>query len=475
MSTSPDERSDLEELLSAALTARAEQVRPEHLAPLATATPVRRRWQSPWVLLASAAAVLLVLGVVFQGLDPRPRSDDVAPRPDEPRPDEPSLVFPPDVGRDWRADDLSSPARLDLDGDRVNEKVDFLADPSTGFAAYTRLQTTLSSTGEEAWGLAQLGSTVGVNALDPIDADADGDQELVLYREDLEGGPGAPVTPLVFDLRDGLLLEAPPVVQDLLLTGDVAAPGSATTYYDKVHIHSYWIEDGRLFSSRSVNAFARGSMTVMRPETYVVDTYEWTLGEDGLLRPSDNGCMAVAPEALDECASGQVDDPPVVSPVATETYGVGEEASYDEGYAFTARLDAAADPSLVVEGADGRTLNHGLEVADPRISTTQPTALFSDGASLVVTSASDPTYLEVIVQDGARMRALRPVGDIALSADSGARTWLTRNGALVSVIADEDDTWQAWQWVRVSATWMAAFPTGTVCFDDVDAGVTTPC
>ena len=298
----------------------------------------------------------------------------------------------------------------------------------------------------------------------------------MLYREDLEGGPGAPVTPLVFDLRDGLLLEAPPVVQDLLFAGDLAVPGSATTYYDLVRIHSYRIEDGRLLSSRSVNAFSRGSMTVMRPETYVVDTYEWTLGEDGLLRPTDLGCAAVAPEALVDCAPGQVDDPPVVSPVATETVGVGEEAAFDEGYAFTARLDAVADPSLVIEGADGRTINHGLEVGDPRVSTTQPTALFYDGASVVVTSASDPTYLQVLVQDGNRMRALRGVGEVALSIDGGVRTWLTQNGALVTVVAtEEDDTWQAWQWVRVSTDRMAAFPTGTVCFDDVDAGVTTPC
>ena len=36
-----------------------------------------------------------------------------------------SVELPPsDVGRDWKADDLSTPARLDLDGDGTKEKVD---------------------------------------------------------------------------------------------------------------------------------------------------------------------------------------------------------------------------------------------------------------------------------------------------------------------------------------------------------------
>jgi hypothetical protein len=121
----------------------------------------------------------------------------------------------------------------------------------------------------------------------------------------------------------------------------------------------------------------------------------------------------------------------------------------------------------VVEGG-GLAVNIGLEVADPEILTTQPTALFHDGASVVVTSGSDSTYLQVLVQDGARMQALQPVGEIALGTDGGVRTWLTLNGALVTVVAAEDGTWRAWQWVRVTRTEMAPFPTGTVCFDDVD-------
>ena len=76
--------SDMEDRLRAALSARAELVQPEHLAPLTPAVDLRPRWQSPWVLLATAAVVLLVLGAVLQGLARDPRSDDVAPRPGQP-------------------------------------------------------------------------------------------------------------------------------------------------------------------------------------------------------------------------------------------------------------------------------------------------------------------------------------------------------------------------------------------------------
>lgn len=460
MTTSETGR-DIEERLRAALTARAELVRPEDLRPPAP-WAMRPRWQSPWVLLATAALVLLVLGVVVQGAGSRPRSDDVAPRPDAPQ-----VELPADVGRDWKPADLSTPARLDLDGDGTRERVEFLAEPTQELDGRIRLQTTLSTTGDEPYGIAELGTTIGTTALQPIDADSDGDQELVLWYDDVTavGGGGHP---LVFDLREGLLVQA--VVEDpgLLVRGQVPEPGGATEHYEMVRIHDYWVDDGGLVSSRSVNAFASGGMTLFQPESIVVDTWEWELDDDGVLRPGETGCRVLGPESATACAPDQVDDPPVVSPVATEVIGVGERASFDDGYAFTARIDAAADPSLVVEGSDGRTLEHGLEVADPLISTTQPSALFYDGASVVVTSGSDPAYIEVLVQDGDRLRALQPVGEIPLEDEAGVRTWLTQNGALVTVVAAEDDTWQAWQWTLVSRTEMTALPTGTVCFDDVE-------
>lgn len=460
MSTTPG-APDLEARLRAALAARADLVRGEDLAPLATATPLRPRWSSPWVLLAAAAVVLLVLGVVLQGVGGRTRSDEVAPEPDAPQ-----LELPADVGRDWKADDLSSPARLDLDGDGRKERVEFLAEPTKDFDGRVRLQTTLSTTGEQAYGIAELGSTIGTNALDPIDADDDGDQELVLYFDDLEAGPGGGGHPLVFDLRDGLLVQAAVEDPDLLVRGSEPVEGSQTDYYRMVHLQDYWLEDGALWSSRSVNAYAEGNMTLLRPETVVVDAWRWALDDDGVLRQAEQACLRQGLEASQRCGDDTEDELPYVVPVAEDTVGPGGRAVFDVGYRYTVSVEAGDPATLVVQGEDGRTVRHDLAVADPRVSTTQPTSVMSDGASFYITSASDDSYAQVLVQDGDRLRALDTTGDIELTDDPTTRTWLTANGALVTAVAAEEGTWRTWQWQMVSGTEMAALPSGTVCFDD---------
>ena len=458
--TGPDMASDIEERLRAALMARAELVRPEDLSPLAPVDDVRRRSRSPWVLLVAAATVLLVLGVVRLVGDGAPR-ERLAPDPKDPQ-----IVLPDDVGRDWKVADLSTPAELDLDGDGRREKVEFLAEPTRQLDGRIRLQTTLSSTGAETHRIAELGSTIGTTALEPVDADDDGDQELVLWYDDVSavGGGGHP---LVFDFRDGLLVQAVAEEPDLLVRGNVPVPGSSTEHYEMVRIHDYWVEDGQLFSSRSARAFPAGNMTLMRPETIVMDRWRWTLGEDGVLRASDPECVRSGLESLVPCGAQELDEVPYVTSVAG-TIGTGEAAEFTEGYRFTAGIEAIADPRVVVQVSDSLTITHGLEVAYPRISTVQPMSIFSDGASLLVTSASDPTWLQVLVQDGDRLRALEPAGEIELENRGDVRTWLTQEGALVTVVAAEDDTWHAWQWMLVSRTEMAALPTGPVCFDDVD-------
>lgn len=454
---------DLETRLAEAFSARAEQVRPEDLRdePLpATVVPL---WRRTTTVLAVAACVVLVLALALRLADTTPKADPA------PKPDEPTLVLPPDEGRDWTADDLSTPARLDLDGDGTTERVEFLAEPDPDFQGRTRLQTTLSSNGEEAYGIAELGSTIGTSALDPIDADDDGDQELVLYREDLGGGPGALVVPLVFDLRDGLLVEAQPSEPNSLVSGYLPVEGSQTTYYDMVRVASYWIEDGSLFSSLSVDAFARGNMTLMRPESSVVDAYEWRLGEDGILRAGEPSCLVVLPEAQAPCGSGAEEGfVPYINSVATETIPEGEWVDFAAGYQYRARVEPGQPSTLVVDGADERELRFPLEGPDPVVSTQQPIGIFSDGASFIVTSASDPTYVSALAQRGDSLVALAATGEVALENAGSTRTWQTANGALVTMTAQEDGSWTAWSWQMVSRTEMAALPWGTVCFDDVD-------
>lgn len=466
---------DLEARLRAALSARAELVRPEDLAPLTATVEPHPRWQSPWVLLATAAAVLLVLLAVFQGVTGGPRSDRIAPKPDE------KVQLPPDVGRDWEPDDQSEPARLDLDGDGRKEKVEFLAEPTEEHDGRTRVQTTLTSTGEESYGVVELGTTIGTTALDPIDADGDGDQELVLYTTDLDGGPGAPFEPVVLDLRDGLLVRVVPEDPELLASGDVVVPGSETKHYDLVHVQTFGVEDGRLVSTRSVNAFARATraMTMLVPETYVMDTYEWTLDGEGVLRRGEAGCLVHVPEATTPCAADSADDLPYVTTESTDTIGPGEEVALDDGgLGYRARVEDDGDGlgTLVVDGpgADGSV--YAINLPDPQVYVVSPTYLVgNDAASVVITSGSDPGGIEVVVQtaDQAGLVQLRPVGEIALgtgTTDDGRayRSWLTGAGVLVTAVADDAGSWETWQWVRVGGTAMTALPWGTVCFDDAE-------
>ena len=464
MSTTPDAMSEMEQRLRAALTARADLVRPEDLAPLAPVVELRPRWQSPWVLLATAAIVLLVLGAVLQGVGGPPRSDRIAPKPDEPR-----VVLPEDIGRDWVPEERPSVARLDLDGDGTRERVDFLAEPTTDFDGRIRLQTRLSSTGEETYGIVDLGTTIGTSPLDPIDADGDGDQELVLLHELDASVVGGLYAPVVLDLREGLLVEAVVESPDLLLQGNVAVPGSRTDHYEMVRSSSYWFEDGTLLSSRSVDTFASGNMTLLRPEAYEVEVRRWSLDADGVLRPDDPSCLVLLPEGRAECGSGADEGfVPYIDSRSTDVIADGETVDFDDAYPFSATVRAGEPPLLVVDGSDGRRLTYPLEVPDPQVHAQQPTGILSDGASFIVTSASDPRVISAVVQSGESLTALEATGEVPLENEGDVRSWVTANGGLVTATARDDGSWTAWTWQMVSRTRMAAQPWGTVCFDDID-------
>jgi hypothetical protein len=148
--------------------------------------------------------------------------------------------------------------------------------------------------------------------------------------------------------------------------------------------------------------------------------------------------------------------------------GIGESAEVTNGYSFSMRVEAGDPPVLVVEGSDGRALRHELDVADPQVATVQPASIFSDGASLVVTSAADPTFVQLLVQREDRIVALEPVGEVPLRNTDDNRTWLTETGSVVTAVAGDDDSWRLWSWQMTSGNRAYALPGATVCFDDVD-------
>lgn len=264
-------------------------------------------------------------------------------------------------------------------------------------------------------------------------------------------------------------MEAVALDPDLLVRGESVVPGSETEHYDLVHVHDYWVEDGSLRSSRSVGAYARGNMMRLTPRAYVLDTWEWSLDDEGLLSRGETGCLVQDFDSRRACGADPADTP-VSVPVERASYvGAGETVEFGELYGFSARIeDGTAGPTLVLGVADAQTLRRAIDVPDPLLATTQPISVFFDEASVVVTSASDPSVVQVLVQDDDRVLVLDPVGEIELTNDDGQRTWLTDDGGVLSAVDAGDGTWVLWQWTRVSRTEIAAMPWGTVCFDDVD-------
>ncbi|GAB2856306.1 hypothetical protein [Nocardioides pacificus] len=458
---------DLEARLSAAFAARAEQVTPEQLpAALAPVVPLPRR--TPRLLLA-AASVLLVAGVaVFVTQD----DPVVQPAPD---PDAPEIVIPPDVGADWGPVRLSSRAALDLDGDGTEERVRFRAEPSPEYDGRVRLETTLSGDGRDAYGVVSLGTSLAVDSLDPIDADRDGDQELVLLHEI----DATESVPMVLDLRDGVLVEAPPTDGQLLRRGNVATPGG-TSYYDMVRLSDYWFEDGTLRSGQSVSTFATAGMTIYRPEEVVMDVLDWRLREDGVLAPEPAGCVVDTADGRRPCAEGESDPVPELGPVAEEQIGVGESFEVAQPYPFTVRLESSGQGGRVEvvtsSGADGRDLRVSLDLGPgARLFTTPPTGVFSDGVSLLAAGedAQGEQALRVLIQGRDTLLELEPTGPVPLGTGESEgrryRTWLSVDGALHTAVAASGEVsgaWEVWSWGMTGAREMVAFPLATVCFDD---------
>lgn len=465
---------ELEDRLTAALAARAQQVRPEHLC--ASTVPVEPpRPRTPLLILAVAACTVLAV-IVTLTLSQGERR--VAPAP---QPRDPLVVIPPDVGADWTRAKASTPALLDLDGDGRDERVRFLAEPTKQYDGRVRLETTLTGDGSTAYGLVDVGTTIGLSPLDPIDADDDGDQELVLYYDD----PQDAMTqfPKVLDLRDGVLVEAPPADPELFRRGGLEVEGG-TEHYDMVDLVDYWIDDGILSSARSRSSFAAAGMSLLRPEEYETDAYVWVLEEGGVLRPSpaEEPCVRFVPEGRRACRAGEADALPVVAPVVDSRIGIGEDFSATGSYRFDVRLDAAADPGadadVVVTAGDGRVLRAPLRIgAEPRVFTTQPTGVFYDGVSLVAATedGDEPSGMQVLVEDGDRLVVQEVVGDVPLgtgyTGEGGRafRTWLQRDGELLTAVAETDDEagpWRLHSWLMVAKGRIAGVPRGIFCFAD---------
>ena len=337
----------VEERLSAALAARAEQVQGEDLraetaptpASSASVVPLRRPSRPlTTALVAAAAAAAVVAPFVYGSLTSDPTAPDPAPAPPTPSV---SVSPPPAVGADWP---VTQRDRADLDGDGTPDPLRVRADGDEFTAARLRLEVDLSGTGTTTYGLVDAGGS-DYSIVGTADADSDGGDELVLYLGAVEARF------VVVDLLDDYLVEVPQ---------DDAAPMSTGLVADRqvddrvtlAFATARWLADGTLYSSRSVSSYPTYGMSQEVPDPYLADVWAWRL-VDGVLTPQPQPRLCI-PAGEDgsrgrPCSEGEGDGLRPLFPEATASVGVGDSAELELDF------DGRPDTVALVDAGGGAT------------------------------------------------------------------------------------------------------------------------
>lgn len=497
----------LEERLTAALAARAEQVQPHHLRDVPAPTPDRdarvlplRRRRVAIALAAAAACAAVVAGVVWSGLGDD--GQDV-PQP-APSPSVPTEV-PDDVGADWG---VRSQVSLDLDGDGTREVLR-LRDSAVrdGGAPQRpgRVDAVLSSTDELTYGTYDNQASFAelLPATFVVDADSDGDQEAIITRVSAES---AIDDWLVVDLVGGYLVEVPRSEEAPLTTQPVRdddRPGDQREFF--AFAARRWVQDGTLYSSRSVDSYATtglgGSFDV--PTVYRAEVWAWRIVEGRLVpEPQPQSCVDNLAEGdappTRPCADGETDAVPGFYPEQPATIGVGQSASLGD-VDFDQRPD-----TLGLEGPEGDVEEGEAELVlrlsgageqrvplpaggTPLLYPRTIQIGMLDGASLLVVQESGDggvamSYLATGAAGFAEPPIVRPTRGApfgtGVDADGTAwRTWVGPDDGLFTRVgaadADADTPVEVFGW-RYDGRALVASLLGTFCFDDA-AGTARRC
>lgn len=440
----------LEDRLTNALAARAEQVQPEDLRPadVPTAKVSWLRHPATYAVAAAACAAVIVAPFVLSGGD-----DNSGPSP-MPSPTVTHLPPQQDVGGDWAVRDDEQ--RIDLDGDGTPDTVRVRAEDGDPIYGRLRIEADLSSTGTQVFGIVDSGG-LDFGVPEGIQADSDAGRELVLYRDGLNLA--------ALDLVDGQLLDVTPPASQPLVNGTVRAEDPGRGYASR-----WWIEPGTrvLHSYLSLDSFA-GVEPLQTPPVYPVEVTSWSLA-DGSLVPEDLGRQCVDTQADPTsdlpvpCAAGSGTDVPALFPEATDHIGLGESFDVEvDGGTATVALEGTATDGSVGEG-DAELVVTMPGAADKRVSLpggwepvvyTQPVDMHFDTLVLLVSQeGGDSDTMTLVTTWNGHLFAARTAGDVPFGGGftensfRSFQTWIGPEGTLYTQIARDSggDEYDVYSW-----------------------------
>lgn len=473
--------STIEDRLTGALEARAEQVQPEDLRPPEVPAPKVTWLRHPATYVAAAAACAAAIAApnawdLGDG-DPSPTPPVTTPTP--------SQTLPPqkDVGGEWPAEFGTTP--VDVDGDGVKDKIRVRHEPGKPLVGpRARIEVDLSATGDQVFGIVETFGSF-VNVADVLDLDGDGGQELTIYRDTT-----APT--VVLTLSDDRLVEVTAPATPALFTGIIEEPDTGRGYQSRI-----WADGGGLHSYITTDTYS-GIEPLNLPAIYPVQVTSWSMVDRALV-PSDDGvqCIDIVTDPGNDlpvpCPAGYgPDSSPTLFPEQQDQIGLGESFDVALGSAtFTVGLETDGS-ELVVGLPGGEERRLALPEGEaPEVYTTPVT--MSDGSDLAVLVAQQgPASTEmtlVIVQRGELVATLTegpvPFGNGRLSVDSGRfQTWIGPDNVLYTALAtiESDEEYDVYRWALGGTVSMGVTPTlqplRLGCFAiDLDApdGDLTPC
>ena len=490
--------STIEDRLTSALAARAEQVQPEDLREEGLPAPKVTWLRHPATYVVAAAACAAAIAAPFVldlgDADPSPAPPFTSQTPT------PSETLPPqeDVGGDWPVEFGTSP--VDVDGDGVKDRTRVRHEPGEPLAGpRARVEVDLSSTGATVFGIVETFDSF-VNVAEAVDLDGDGDRELTIYRDDTDYRNGAEPF-AVLSLVEDRLVEATVPATPALVTGIIHDGDTGRGYQSRV-----WVTAGVMRSYITTDTYT-GVEPLNLPLTYPVQVTSWSM-VDGALVPRDQGrqCIDIAADPGNDlpvpCPAGFGDTgSPALFPEQDQTIGLGESFEVAKGsVTFTVSLDGgpvdhgAVEPGtteLVVELPGGEVQRVPLPGGwVPAAYTTPVRMAGSDLTVLVAQEGGDSTTMTlVVVRQGKVMAALTdgpvPFGGGWLGAEAqGFQTWIGPDNVVYTRVMTEPmvEQYDVYRWALGGTVSIDETPTlqpqSVGCFDidnSAPGGAVTPC